>query len=142
MKKRSGFAVMARLIGLVKPLTGYMILAILMGFVGHLCAAFITILGGYAVLDVLGFDTAFSVKTVFVCVLVFALLRAVLRYAEHHIGHRAAGSFLCPHHLPGDDSVPFHRGHEPVHQLFPSGAGAAGACGVPCGRSCNTVSDI
>lgn len=95
MKKRSGFAVMARLIGLVKPLTGYMILAILMGFVGHLCAAFITILGGYAVLDVLGFDTAFSVKTVFVCVLVFALLRAVLRYAEQGCNHFIAFKLLA-----------------------------------------------
>lgn len=34
---------MARLIGLVKPLSGYMSLAVLMGLVGHLCAAFITI---------------------------------------------------------------------------------------------------
>ena len=31
MKKRSGFVVMLKLIGLVKPLTGYMILEILMG---------------------------------------------------------------------------------------------------------------
>ena len=59
MKKRSGFTVMARLIGLVKPLTGYMILAIIMGLIGHLCAAFITIFGGYAVLEVLDFDTRF-----------------------------------------------------------------------------------
>ncbi len=36
MKKRSGFQVMARLIRLVKPLTGFMLLAILMGLVGHL----------------------------------------------------------------------------------------------------------
>ena len=48
MKKRSGFTVMARLIGLVKPLSGYMVLAILMGLVGNLCAAFITIFGGFA----------------------------------------------------------------------------------------------
>ena len=54
MKKRSGFTVMVRLIGLVKPLSGYMVLAILMGLVGHLCAAFITIFGGFAVLDLLG----------------------------------------------------------------------------------------
>ena len=40
--------VMARLIGLVRPLAGFMALAILMGLVGHLCAAFITIFGGYA----------------------------------------------------------------------------------------------
>ena len=52
--KRSHFKVMARLIGLVRPLTGYMILAITMGLIGHLCAAFITIFGGYALLDVLG----------------------------------------------------------------------------------------
>lgn len=95
MKRRSGFAVMARLIGLVKPLTGYMILAILMGFVGYLCAAFITILGGYGVLDVLGFDTAFGVKTVFACVLVFALLRAVLRYAEQGCNHFIAFKLLA-----------------------------------------------
>ena len=31
MKKRSGFTVMARLIGLVRPLAGYMVLAIAMG---------------------------------------------------------------------------------------------------------------
>ena len=43
MNRRSGLAVMARLIGLVKPLTGYMVLAIAMGLIGHLCAAFITI---------------------------------------------------------------------------------------------------
>ena len=35
--KRSGFKVMTRLVGLVKPLTGYMILAVAMGLVGHLC---------------------------------------------------------------------------------------------------------
>ena len=44
--KRNGFGVMTRLAGLVKPLTGYMILAITMGLIGHLCAAFITIFGG------------------------------------------------------------------------------------------------
>ena len=54
MKRRSGFAIMSRLIGLVRPLAGFMVLAILMGLVGHLCAAFITIFGGYAALSVLG----------------------------------------------------------------------------------------
>ena len=46
MKRRSGFAVLGKLIGLMKPLTGYMLLAITMGLVGHLCAAFITLSGG------------------------------------------------------------------------------------------------
>ena len=43
---RSGFVVMASLIGLVKPLMSYMVLAICMGVVGYLFAAFITIFGG------------------------------------------------------------------------------------------------
>lgn len=95
MKRRSGFAVMARLIVLVKPLTGYMLLAILMGFIGHLCAAFITILGGYAVLDVLGYEGTFNVKGIFICVLLFALLRAVLRYAEQGCNHFIAFKLLA-----------------------------------------------
>ena len=56
---------MARLIRLVKPLTGFMLLAILMGLVGHLCAAFITIFGGYAVLEALHYDTPFTLTTLF-----------------------------------------------------------------------------
>ena len=40
MKKRSRFTVVTKLIGLVKPLTAYMALAVIMGIVGHLCASF------------------------------------------------------------------------------------------------------
>ena len=36
MKKRSRFTVVTKLIGLVKPLTAYMALAVIMGIVGHL----------------------------------------------------------------------------------------------------------
>lgn len=95
MKKRSGFTVMMRLIGLVKPLTGYMVLAILMGLVGHLCAAFITIFGGYAVLELLGFDLSLSLTTLFVCVCVFALVRGILRYAEQACNHYIAFNLLA-----------------------------------------------
>lgn len=87
--------VMARLIGLVKPLTGFMVLAVVMGLAGHLCASFITILGGYAVLFLLGFDTALSLETIFACVLVFAVLRAVLRYAEQSCNHFIAFKLLA-----------------------------------------------
>ena len=95
MKKRSGFTVMARLIGLVKPLSGYMVLAILMGLVGHLCAAFIMIFGGFAVLDLLGFTTPVVLKTTFVCVLLFALVRGVFRYAEQSCNHFIAFKLLA-----------------------------------------------
>ena len=94
-KKRSGFTVMLRLIGLVKPLAGYMALAILMGLVGHLCASFITIFGGYAVLDLLGFRTPVALTAVFICVLVFALVRGGFRYAEQACNHFIAFKLLA-----------------------------------------------
>ena len=95
MKRRSGFTVMARLIGLVKPLTGFMLLAILMGLIGHLCAAFITIFGGYAVLEALQFDTPFTLTALFVCVVVFAIIRGFLRYAEQACNHFIAFKLLA-----------------------------------------------
>lgn len=95
MKRRSGFTVMARLIGLVRPLTGFMLLAVAMGLIGHLLAAFITILGGYAVLGVLGMDTALPLTAIFVCVVVFAVFRAVLRYAEQACNHFIAFKLLA-----------------------------------------------
>ncbi len=95
MKRRSGFTVMARLIGLVKPLTGFMLLAILMGLIGHLCAAFITIFGGYAVLEALRFDTPFTLAALFVCVVVFAIIRGFLRYAEQACNHFIAFKLLA-----------------------------------------------
>lgn len=115
--KRSGFTVMRKLIGLVKPLTGYMILAIAMGLTGHLCASFITIFGGYAVLNVLGSETLLSLTVLFVSVAVFALLRAVLRYGEQACNHFIAFKLLalirdkvfqalrrlCPAKLEGKD---------------------------------------
>ena len=115
--KTSGFTVMRKLIGLVKPLTGYMILAIAMGLTGHLCASFITIFGGYAVLNVLGFETPLSLTVLFVSVAVFALLRAVLRYGEQACNHFIAFKLLalirdkvfqalrrlCPAKLEGKD---------------------------------------
>ena len=95
MKRRSGFTVMARLIGLVRPLTGFMLLAVAMGLIGHLLAAFITILGGYAVLGLLGFDTPLALTAAFVCVLIFAVFRAVLRYAEQACNHFIAFKLLA-----------------------------------------------
>ena len=95
MKRRNGFQVMAKLIGLVRPLTGYMVLAILMGLIGHLCAAFITILGGYAALSVLGLETPLAPTALFVCMGLFALVRGILRYAEQACNHFIAFKLLA-----------------------------------------------
>ena len=116
MKKRSNFTVMTQLIKLIKPLTGYMLLAILMEFSGHLCASFLTIFGGYAVLNLLGFSAP-TLTVIFICVCVFALLRGILRYAEQACNHFIAFKLLalirdkvfqalrklCPAKLEGKD---------------------------------------
>ena len=115
--KRSGFKVMTRLIGLVKPLAGFMILAILMGLIGHLCATFITVFGGYAVLHILHPEWSMSLGVIFTAVLVFALVRGFLRYAEQSCNHFIAFKLLalirdkvfgalrklCPAKLEGKD---------------------------------------
>ena len=115
--KRSGFQIMARLIGLVKPLSGYMILAITMGLIGHLCAAFITVLGGYAILHVLHPEWSMNLGFLFGAVLIFALVRGFLRYAEQACNHFIAFKLLalirdkvfgalrrlCPAKLEGKD---------------------------------------
>ena len=115
--KRSGFNIMRRLIGLVKPLTGYMILAITMGLIGHLCAAFITVFGGYGIIHVLHPEWSMSLGVLFGAVLIFALVRGFLRYAEQACNHFIAFKLLalirdkvfgalrrlCPAKLEGKD---------------------------------------
>ena len=109
--KRSGFRVMARLIGLVRTLAGYMVLAITMGLIGHLCAAFITVFGGFAILN------SMPLAVLFGALIVFALVRGILRYAEQACNHFIAFKLLalirdkvfgalrrlCPAKLEGKD---------------------------------------
>ena len=95
MKRRSGFTVMMRLIGLVKPLCGFMVLAIIMGLIGHLTASFITIFGGFAVAELLGIETSFTLTILFVSVCLFALVRGFLRYAEQACNHYIAFKLLA-----------------------------------------------
>lgn len=115
--KRNGFQIMMRLAGLVRPLAGYMILAVTMGLIGHLCAAFITIFGGFAVLQVLKVDSGMSLGMIFGALVFFAVLRGFLRYAEQACNHFIAFKLLalirdkvfgalrklCPAKLEGKD---------------------------------------
>ena len=95
MKKQAGkAAVLFRLLRLVKPLTGYMLLAITMGTLGFLCAQFIPLLGGFALLSGLGFAVPLSLGAIWALLPLLALLRAVLRYTEQRTGHYIAFT-LC-----------------------------------------------
>ena len=93
--RRSGFGVMAGLIGMIKPLLGYMLLAIVMGCIGNLMATFITILGGYGLLGVFGAKEGVNLTVIFILLVVFAVLRGVLRYAEQACNHFIAFKILA-----------------------------------------------
>ena len=71
-----------------------MILAILMGLLGHLCASFITIFGAFGILQVLGMWKG-SLGFLFIGVAVFAVLRGILRYAEQSCNHFIAFKLLA-----------------------------------------------
>lgn len=115
--KRSGLNVMTQLIGLVRPMLGFMLLAIAMGLLGNLCATFITVFGGYAILNVLHPEWSMSLGWLFAAVLLFALVRGFLRYAEQSCNHFIAFKLLalirdkvfgalrrlCPAKLEGKD---------------------------------------
>lgn len=98
-EKRSRFTVVTKLIGLVKPLTAYMALAVIMGIVGHLCASFITIFGGFAVLDLVGVNVPFSLTIIFISLAIFSVLRAALRYAEQACNHFIAFNFWLSYEI-------------------------------------------
>ena len=93
--RRSALTIMLRLVGLVRPLAGFMILAILMGVLGNLAATFISIFGAYALLSAMGFASSSPMALLFGGMLVFALVRGLLRYAEQECNHFIAFKLLA-----------------------------------------------
>jgi len=80
---------------LVKPLAGQMVFAVSAGSLGCLLAQFIPIFGGFAILHCLGIEAPFSLESICVCIIVFAVLRAFLRYAEQKTNHFIAFTILA-----------------------------------------------
>ncbi|WP_461883738.1 amino acid ABC transporter ATP-binding/permease protein [Fusicatenibacter sp.] len=107
-KRRSALAIMASLIGLVKPLLPVMLAAIFLGTLGYLCAIFLTILAGQAIIH--GLLTGVCdmsvpiekiwlvftpVKTILTVMIVIAVLRGILHYAEQYCNHFIAFKLLA-----------------------------------------------
>jgi ATP-binding cassette subfamily C protein len=87
--------VLFRMVKLVKPLAGCMVLAVLFGTIGFLTAQFIPVLGGMILLTGTGDVTNFSLTVLIVLLLSFALLRAVFRFAEQRMNHYIAFTLLA-----------------------------------------------
>lgn len=115
-KRRSAVFIMGRLIGLVKPLLGIMLCAIIMGVLGYLCAIFLTIVSVGSMVTYVGTQrndqlcdvffsnhtmTNFSWQGVVICLLCLAVLRGVLHYAEQYCNHFIAFKLLAiiRHHV-------------------------------------------
>ena len=93
-RTRSGLKVMAGLIGMVRPLLGFMALAVLMGCLGNLMATFITVLGGCGLLIGTGAAKG-SLAVIFALVIIFAVARGLLRYGEQASNHYIAFKLLA-----------------------------------------------
>lgn len=94
MKRRSGFQIMKRLILELKPLAPIMLITIVMGVLGFLASISIAAFGGVAIGVVLEEITFISFKGALTVMIVAALLRGFLRYAEQLSGHYIAFKIL------------------------------------------------
>lgn len=95
MKKQSKLKTLLRLVNVVKPLTGFMLLAVVLGTLGFLSAQFIPILGGYALLTGLGLKGGLRVEVIIGLLLLLAVIRAVLRFGEQWLNHYIAFTLLA-----------------------------------------------
>ena len=107
-KRRSAIRIMGSLIDLVKPLLHIMLAAIILGTLGYLCAIFLTILAGQVIVHGLLTGAAgiivpvdnmwlafIPVKTIITVMIVIAVLRGILHYAEQYCNHFIAFKLLA-----------------------------------------------
>ncbi len=107
-KRRSALRIMGNLIGLVKPLLPIMLAAIVLGTAGYLCAIFLTILAGDVIVQELlrsGVMPELSAAgmrlskvptgTMITVMVVIAVLRGILHYAEQYCNHFIAFKLLA-----------------------------------------------
>lgn len=93
--QRSNIKIILKLLALVKDMIPFILLAVLMGAAGYLCAIGITVFGGYALIAYTGSYLGISIKTSFMCILIFAVLRGILRYSEQASNHYIAFKLLA-----------------------------------------------
>ena len=94
MKRRSGFQIMKRLIVELKPLAPIMLITISMGVIGFLAAIAIASFGAIAIGTLIGDITFISFTGAMVVMVLSAVFRGFLRYAEQLSGHYIAFKIL------------------------------------------------
>lgn len=120
-KKRNAFAVMARLIVLIRSLIPVMLLAVVFGSIGHLCAIALTVSAAAGVADIAGIAGQSALpaplRLLPYLLIAFAVCRGAFHYAEQYCNHFIAFKLLavirhrvfaklrelCPAKLDGKD---------------------------------------
>lgn len=93
--RRSGVKIMASLIVLLGSLSYIMILAVLNGSVGFLCAMGVTLSGAVGIAKALGEDIALSYGMIVILAIGCGVLRGLLRYLEQYSNHYIAFRLLA-----------------------------------------------
>lgn len=92
IKRRSSIKIMGEMIGLVKPLAHIMTAAVLLGILGYLCAIFLTITAGKGLLLAM---KGVKIKNYLIALVILAVMRGILHYAEQYCNHFIAFKLLA-----------------------------------------------
>lgn len=96
MQSRSNARVIWRMLGLVRPLSGFMVISVLCGVAGFCCATFLPVLAVWeACFIVLRQEPPLSLGVCLGTLALMALLRGILRYAEQICNHYIAFKLLA-----------------------------------------------
>lgn len=93
--RRSAFSIMMRMVGLVRPLMPYLLLAIALGSLGSLAATFVTTFGAYGIMAALDYPLALGVGGACALAAVCAAVRGPLHYGEQLCNHYIAFRLLA-----------------------------------------------
>ena len=96
MQSRSNAHVIWRMLGLVRPLSGFMVISVLCGVAGFCCATFLPVLAVWEACSiVLRQEPPLSLGVCLGTLALMALLRGILRYAEQICNHYIAFKLLA-----------------------------------------------
>lgn len=93
--RRSGLKIMASLITLLGSLAYIMILAVINGAVGFICAMGVTLMGAVGIAKALGESIALSYDAIIFLAIACGVLRGILRYFEQYSNHYIAFRLLA-----------------------------------------------
>jgi len=95
-KRRPAIVVMAKLVVLVKPLLPIMLLAIIFGVTGFLCAIFLNIFASAELVSLVTKNfTYFAQNRIFLLLIILAVARGLLHYCEQYCNHFIAFKLLA-----------------------------------------------